>query len=64
MTTALRPTLARCLWTAPLFAVVAVLVTIAARATFNMQPVIQETDRKSTRLSSSHTDISRMPSSA
>ena len=43
MTTALRPTLARCLWTAPLFAVVAVLVTIAARATFDMQPVIQET---------------------
>ena len=43
MTTALRPTLARCVWTTPLFAALAVFVTIAARATFDMQPVIQET---------------------
>ena len=43
MTSALRPTLARCLWTAPLFALVAVFVTIAARATFGMDPVFQET---------------------
>ena len=28
------------------------------------QPVVVEKDRKSTRLNSSHTDISRMPSSA
>ena len=65
MTSALRPTLARCLWMAPLFAALAVFVTIAVRAIFGMTPVSPETtlltvayifgaDRKSTRLNSSH----------
>ena len=42
MTAVLRPTLARCLWTTPLFAAVAVMVTFLARSIFDMQPVMQE----------------------
>ncbi len=42
MTSVLKPTLARCLWTAPAFAALAVLLTTIARATFGMTPVLQE----------------------
>ena len=34
------------------------------QASYNVSSVTQLSDRKSTRLNSSHTDISRMPSSA
>ena len=40
MTAALRPTLARTLWTAPAFAAIAVMLVVVARAIFGMDPVV------------------------
>jgi hypothetical protein len=40
VTAALRPTLARTLWTAPAFAAIAVLMVVVARAFFGMDPVV------------------------
>ncbi len=42
MTTALKPTLARCLWTTPLFAVIGALIVVVARLLVGMDPVLQE----------------------
>ena len=42
MTAVLKPTLARCLWVAPAFAALAILLTVAARSIFGMTPVLQE----------------------
>ena len=42
MTAVLKPTLARCLWVAPAFAALAILITVAARSIFGMTPVLQE----------------------
>ncbi len=41
MTTALKPTLARCLWTTPLFAVIAALAVVIVRNVLGMDPVVQ-----------------------
>jgi cytochrome c oxidase subunit 1 len=41
MTTALKPNLARCVWTSALFAVIAMLVTASVRQILGMDPVIE-----------------------
>lgn len=41
MTTALKPNLARCVWTSALFAVIAMLATAAVRQILGMDPVIE-----------------------